>query len=199
MEGTFGMELESLRVTRDAFLSNRKHPFKNESITRDFAECQMEFITDVYQSVDEMYDALQRLYHDAERTLETMSEEREYIWPFSNPTYLYPGAEIPIAKFDGDLKSKTVYREYLAKKYGKKRMLYSGIHYNYSLSKGFFDAYTQKEINEHYLRLSSILTKYAWLPVLLTAASPLYDVSFVHDGKYNKTCFSENGSRRMSE
>ena len=78
-------------------------------------------------------------------------------------------------------------------------MLYSGIHYNFSLSKGFFNAYTQKEINEHYLRLSSILTKYAWLPVLLTAASPLYDVSFVRDGEYNKTCFSENGSRRMSE
>ena len=37
-----------------------------------------------------------------------------------------------MAKYVGESHEKEIYREYLAGKYGKKIMLYCGIHYNFS-------------------------------------------------------------------
>ena len=56
----------------------------------------------------------------------------EYLWPISNPPMIRDEAEIPVAKFVGEAHSIETYREYLADKYGKKIMLYCGIHYNFS-------------------------------------------------------------------
>ena len=40
-------------------------------------------------------------------------EEREYLWPFSNPPYIINEENVPIAQFTGEQANKTIYREYL--------------------------------------------------------------------------------------
>ena len=90
-----------------------------------------------------------------------------------------------MADFRGSLRSKSLYRYYLAEKYGKKKMLFSGIHLNFSFSNGLLSAAFEQSgsddfaafRNDLYLRLSKRLTQYAWLVVFLTAASPVCDDS----------------------
>ena len=51
LEGKFGLEKESLRVTTKGFLSHTKHPFVGEPhMERDFCENQTELITGVADS-----------------------------------------------------------------------------------------------------------------------------------------------------
>ena len=67
----------------------------------------------------------------------------EFLWTYSNPP-AYDGIDqIKIAEFTGAYEEKTEYRKYLAKKYGKVKMLYSGVHFNYSLPDSFFDIYNK--------------------------------------------------------
>lgn len=100
--------------------------------------------------------------------------------------------------------SKFNYRKQLEQKYGKPMMLYSGIHFNFSLSEKYL-----REINDIgqefgqfkdsvYFRLMKQIFRHSWLIVLLTAASPIYDRSFVEAGSSGKT-FSGYGSMRNSE
>ena len=93
--------------------------------------------------------------------------------------------EIPVAEYKGSLQSKSVYRHYLAQKYGKVKMLFSGIHLNFSFTEQFlkvaFEQSKEKDYisfkNNMYLHLASRLTEYTWLVVYLTAASPVSDAT----------------------
>jgi glutamate--cysteine ligase len=57
-----GIEKESLRVTKNGYISNKKHPetlgssYTNPSITTDFAESLIEIVTPTYTNVDELYE-----------------------------------------------------------------------------------------------------------------------------------------------
>ena len=79
-------------------------------------------------------------------------------------------------------------REYLERKYGKRLMLFSGIHFNFSFSEALLREWnTQNEEPQEfrdalYLRLYKQLMRHSWLLVLLTAASPFYDASLDEDG-----------------
>ncbi len=105
---------------------------------------------------------------------------------FSNPLYFENDDEIPIAHFTGSLSHKENYREYLSSKYGKRKMLFSGIHFNFSfgetLINELFPACGKEDFLERknalYLRLAKWVIRYSWLIVFLTAASPLFDPSF---------------------
>ncbi|MDE5862830.1 MAG: hypothetical protein K2H34_00595, partial [Lachnospiraceae bacterium] len=134
-KGEFGLEKESLRVDSDGFLSHTKHPFEEQdNITRDFCENQIELITDVFGDVHNVIRHLEQLQIRVLETLQKLETGREYLWPFSNPPYVKGDWDIPIAQFEGELKQKTWYRDYLAGKYGKRIMLFSGIHLNYSFA-----------------------------------------------------------------
>ncbi len=191
---TFGIELESLRVTNDARISQKEHPFDNAHISKDYAECQMELITDTCESIDEVYQALKSIYREVESVLSTDGETREYIWPFSVPPVLLPNDEIGIARFERKDKYREDYRKLLSEKYDVRKMLYCGIHYNYSL-----DNNNIPDTNERYLKLAARIAEYAWLPVLLMGASPICDISLVSSDRYGLTISDEEASIRCGK
>lgn len=203
-EGSFGLERENLRVDANGFLSHTKHPFGNEpGISRDFCENQIELITNAEGSAKGVVNELGRLHRIVAEKLLTLESGSEYIWSFSNPPYVKGEDDIPIASFSGAQRQKSIYRQYLAEKYGKKKMLFSGIHCNYSFSDELLSgAYIesgcktlQEYKNKLYLKLAERLAKYSWLIVYLTAASSVTDDSFLDYEKIGK----KYASARCSE
>lgn len=203
-DGEFGLEREMLRVDQKGYLSQTPHPFPgNAHIDRDFCESQIEIISPVCSSIDALMQAVESIDREAKEGLSRL-DPPEYLWPFSNPPYLPAENEIPVAKYEGDQKEKEIYRNYLSKKYGKKKMLYCGIHFNYSYSDAFIkqamidcgETELQKFKNFLYLSLSEKIEQYSWLLVFLTAASPVYDGSFDVDGAWGKDGFCGQASMR---
>lgn len=196
----FGIERESLRVTADGKLAQTEHPFAgNPHIDRDFCENQVEIIGDVYCDPSDLNRQLVSLLDKVDAEL---VKNNERLWAFSNPPHFGSEDEIPVARFHGAQRGKSEYRHYLAEKYGKKKMLFSGIHLNLSFTDqllktaflyGNFPDFTEFK-NSFYLRLSKRLTQYAWLAVYLTAASPVADASLGIDSNvYSSIRCSEHG------
>lgn len=130
--GNFGLERETLRITEDGFLAQSPNPFPgNSHIVRDFSESQVEINTGVQPTPAK---ALMELAHYDKQVQATLAGKtpREMLWPFSNPPYLRNESDIPIAQFYGDEAEKTTYRKYLSDRYGRYKMTFSGIHFNYS-------------------------------------------------------------------
>ena len=201
-KGNFGIERETLRVDSQGKLAQTKHHFGNdEHITRDFCENQIELVTPVCSSVAEAVEALAELDKTAR---DILSKNSESIWLYSNPPHFDSEDEIPIADFTGDHSSKRAYREVLERKYGKKLMLFSGIHFNFSFSEEFLQEINTENEDFHsfrdslYLRLYKQLMTHSWLLVLLTASSPYYDASLDKDGK-SGIILSEYSSLRNSK
>ena len=184
-KGKFGIERETLRTDRNGALAQTPHPFGlDQHISRDFCENQIELITPVCASIDEALEALGRL-HD--RTVETLSKNGERLWLYSNPPHIESEDDIPIAVFEGALSAKRDYRAALELRYGKRIMLLSGIHFNFSFAEELLDEMSggraDREFTDAlYLRLYKQLMSYSWLLVLLTSASMYYDKSFDIDG-----------------
>lgn len=134
----FGVEREGLRVTPQGRLALTPHPpifgdkLKNPYITTDFSESQIELVTPVFYSVDETYDFLEAL---TDIVIGEIDENNELFWPYSMPCNIPDDNQIPIASYQGEEGKKArAYREKLMVKYGGKRQLISGIHYNFSFS-----------------------------------------------------------------
>lgn len=203
-DGRFGLERETLRVDENNALAQTPHPFgDNPNISRDFCENQVEIITDVADSAHEVAEQLRTFHNYVVQTLLTLESGAEHLWLSSNPPPISGENEIPIAEFTGALRQKSAYRKYLARKYGKKKMLFSGIHCNYSfhdelINEAFQDSgfdSLQAYKDAIYLSLAQRLTKYSWLLVYLTAASPVCDDSFVNYAEIG----SKYASMRCSE
>lgn len=208
LEGGFGLEKESLRVDSQGFLSHTKHPFpQNKNIERDFCENQIELITKVCNSPKELYLELLKLQKEVFNKLWNMETGREYLWQFSNPPYVRGEEDILIATYEGKLKEKEIYRRYLAEKYGKKKMLFSGIHFNFSFSDELlrcaYNSEKEKSFKNFkdkiYLELAKKVTKYSWFLVYITAASPMMDASFFNKEQLGKDIKSKYASYRCSE
>ncbi len=180
-QAEFGIERESLRVCENGTLAQSPHPFDHhKNIDRDFCENQIEIIGDVFTDPEQLNEQLLQLQKIINGRLQ---KNKEVLWPFSNPPKISSEEEIPVAEYVGSLQSKSVYRHYLAGKYGKRKMLFSGIHLNFSFSEQFLQfAFTQSGEtdftafkNHLYLHLAGKLTAYAWLVVYLMSASPVAD------------------------
>ena len=185
-EGNFGLERETLRVDERGRLAQTPHPFPDdENITRDFCENQVELITPVCGSIEEAVAALEELDR---RTCEAISRNGERLWLYSNPPHINSEDDIPIAQFSGIQASKKNYRVALQYRYGKRLMLLSGVHFNFSFTDDWLEemygkgASGQEFKNKLYLRLYKQLMRHSWLLVLLTASSAYYDLSFDRDG-----------------
>ncbi len=196
----FGIERESLRVTSDGKLAQTIHPFAGDPhLDRDFCENQVEMIGDVFNEPDDLIRQLGSLLHEIDVAL---VKNNELLWAFSNPPGFDSEDEIPVARFHGAQRGKSEYRHYLAEKYGKTKMLLSGIHLNVSFTERLLQAafeesgaqiYTAFK-NDFYLRLAKRLTQYAWLAVYLTAASPVADTSLgIKSNVYSSIRCSEHG------
>lgn len=202
-DGMFGIEKENLRVTTEGALSKRNHNdfFNNNNtyISRDFSEMQVEMITKPQPSIQQMYDELHNIQHVVLSTIQD-----ELLWPQSNPAILPSDDEISLANLnEGDLK----YREYLSRKYGNRRALISGIHFNFSFSEndliyrynesGRQDYFEFK--NELYLKVLKYFIRDMYLYVNLFAASPVFHESFSSDckEKANKTSLGDYASESL--
>lgn len=205
--GNFGLEKESLRVDEQGFLAQTRHPFPDDDhIVRDFCENQTEINTPVTHSAAEAVASLNHYYQEIQRGLSRLTP-KEYLWPFSNPPYIRNENDVPIAIFEGGRASKTEYREYLSDRYGRYKMTFSGIHFNYSFSEELLQRdfelsgaqdYTEYK-NQLYVELAERAVVYGWLMVAVTAASPLLDSSFVEKGKFDQDYFSGMASVRCGE
>lgn len=191
LHGEFGIEKESLRVTGEGILADTKHPYMDryhveEQISRDFAESQLEFVSKVHTTVDSACQEICFLQSLVEEEIENRKTGREYVWTYSNPPGFYGEKNIRIAEFKEDLEGKNTYRHYLSEKYGRVKMLFSGVHLNFSMPEKFFallQELTGEEIqtlkNEWYLNLADCLMEDSWLLVALTSASPVAEPDFL--------------------
>lgn len=201
-DGRFGLERETLRIANDGRLAKTPHPFEdNKYLDRDFCENQLELITPVCGSIDRLMQVLEHLDNQARTVL---SEMGEYMWMNSNPPHIDSERDIPIAKYHGEKAFKHDYRLALERRYGKRLMLYSGIHFNFSFSEELIkslyngnESYTDFK-NALYFRLLKQAFRYSWLPLMLTAASPVYDLS-LDGGKLAGSGFDGYSSRRSGD
>ncbi len=206
-KGNFGLEKESLRIHPDGTMSHAPDPFKeSRNIVRDFCENQTEINTDVEKSPEEAVAALYDFTRYIQRRLKELSEP-EMLWPFSNPPYIRDEEDIPVAIYEGELASKTRYRNYLSDRYGRYKMTLSGNHVNFSFADELLKADFalsgksdfQEYKNELYIKLAENVTAYGWIITALTAASPLLDSSYVEKGTVGRTTFNGMASTRCSE
>ncbi len=196
----FGIEREGLRVSSDGRLAQTPHPFgEHKNIDRDFCENQIELISDVFCEPTQLNE---QLYHLQKIVNGQLKKHGEYLWVFSNPPKISDENEIPVAQYTGNQQNKSVYRQYLAQKYGKRKMLFSGIHLNFSFTETLIQAvFTQNHMDNYqefknnlYLNLAQRLIQYAWLVVWLTAASPVVDTTIgTENNFYSSVRCSEIG------
>ena len=156
IEGKFGVEKESQRITSSGDLALTAHPSAfgdktgNPHITVDFSESQIEMITPTYKSVDEVYDGLNIINSEVENNIGD-----ELLWPLSMPPKLPAEDRIPIANFSDSEHGNhmQIYRKGLALRYGKKMQMISGIHYNFSFGDELIEYLHRKYGNEKDKRL----------------------------------------------
>lgn len=202
----FGLEKESLRIDQTGHLSHTPHEFADGHIVRDFCENQTEINTDVHPTLQQTMDELLEKTKDIQRFCK---ERNELLWPFSSPPLIRNEEDIPIANVDKPGRS---YREYLSNRYGRYKMTFCGIHYNFSFSDALLEAGWKADLkaeedkksfpewkNDLYLDLANKASSMGWLINVLTAASPLVDGSYYEKKLMGKTCFTGLASMRNSE
>ena len=180
-----GIEKESLRVRPDGTLALTPHPvalgsaLTHESITTDFSESQLELITGVHQSIEGCLTELTRIHQAVYRAL---AANDEMLWCSSMPCWLSDEAMIPLGQYGSSNVglAKTVYRNGLAHRYGKRMQMISGIHYNFSLPTEAWRAMDWAGgVDDAYFALLRNFRRHAWLCFYLFGASPAVCSSFV--------------------
>ncbi len=190
----FGLEREALRITQQGKLAMTPHPLifgdklENPYITTDFSESQVELVTPVFSSVDETYDFLETL---TDIVIGEIGENNELLWPYSMPCDVPDDDQIPIASYQGEEGEKAKkYREILMVKYGGKRQLISGIHYNFSFSeellttiwKALDSQETYQEFKDRiYLKVLRNFLRYRWLIIYLMGCTPGLHNSYIEE------------------
>ena len=194
LEGNFGLERESLRVTAEGRMAQTPHPFPPDHprIVRDFCENQTEINTGVHPTAEAAVAELKEI----DATIRAaIAPQGEQLWTNSNPPPISDESEIVPARFEGARAGKLTYRDYLASKYGKRLMAYCGIHFNFSFGERLVaaaggtrsraSASMRDFRDELYLHVAAQCVKWGWAIVALTAASPA--------GQYASVRCSERG------
>ncbi|WP_417349551.1 glutamate--cysteine ligase [Ferrimonas sp.] len=188
-----GIEKEGLRVTPQGKLSLTAHPTElgaaltHGQITTDYSESQLELVTPVAVHPWESLEQLDRLHRF---TLGVMGEE--LMWPASMPCTLPPEPEIPIAQYgtSREGRKRMIYRRGLGHRYGRAMQMISGVHYNFSMPKSFWqyaealwpELPADEELSDYaYFGLMRNVQRYSWLLAYLFGASPMME----------RSCFNE--------
>ena len=211
-EVTRGIEKEALRVTADGRLAQTRHPqsvgsaLTHPSITTDFAEALMEFITPVFTDIDGCLGALDEIHRFVAHELNALPQP-EYLWLASMPCVLGGDDNIPVAQYGSSnvARMKTTYRIGLGHRYGRLMQTISGIHYNFSLPDALWRALQQAENGgasdetclqdfktERYFALIRNFRRYVWLLVYLFGASPALCKSFLAGRTHKLQAFDEH-------
>lgn len=185
LQGTFGLERESMRINDQHRLAQTAHPkvLGNRSfhpyIQTDYAEPQLELITPISHSTKDALRILGAITDVANRSM----NKAEYLWPLSMPPQVTE-EEIQIAALDSEYEYQ--YRVGLGQRYGKLLQSMSGIHYNFELGKDLtkylFELSDYDNLvdfkNDLYLKLAQNFLNYRWLLTYLYGASPLAEKDF---------------------
>jgi len=200
-----GIERETLRVNEDGKLSQEGHPsaygsaLTHTSITTDFAESLLEFITPVATSVDQLFNYLNDIHHHVVMNLPS----EQYLWPMSMPCYVMSEDNVQLAQYGSSNigRMKTTYRQGLKNRYGSMMQIISGVHYNFSLPAAFWDNWGelhgspltgQAAQSAGYMGLIRNYLRYGWVIPYLFGASPAICKSFLQ-GKETKLPFEGTG------
>ena len=215
LKGNYGIEREGLRVNDKGELSLKDHPsvfgdkVDNSYITTDFAESQIEVITPPFKNVEETYNFANSLYD-----IVAMEIGDEYLWPQSMPSIVPEDNKIKVSEYGENQKGKEarLYREKLIEKYGGKKQLICGIHYNFSfndeLLNKLYNSQTSSELFNNinyknqkleykefkdniYLKMTRNYLRFRWLIIYLLGASSVVDKSYI------KNCV--NSSKKIGD
>jgi glutamate--cysteine ligase len=201
LAGNFGLEKENLRANPYGNLALTAHPAifgdkaKHPYITTDFAESQIEMVTPPLESPKAALNFMQALHDIVSENLED-----EYLWPYSLPAILPEDSSL-IKEAQFSVPEITEYREYLSHKYGKRKQLLSGVHYNFSFNDKFMnllyqtehDSLSYREFRDQvYLKLARYYLKYCWLFIYLFGANSVMHESYVECCKIPKEKFNDD-------
>lgn len=202
--GRKGIEKESLRVFPDGTLASTPHPqqlgsaMTNAFITTDFSEALLEFVTPAYANT---WEALRILCEIHQFTYQRLGDE--LLWVASMPCLMSDDKDIPLAQYgDSNVgRMKTVYRNGLGYRYGRRMQTIAGVHFNYSLPLDFWSQYQALEgssadadefRSEAYMGLVRNFRRLGWLVLYLFGASPALCKSFMGDVDTGMPSFNEN-------
>ena len=186
-----GIEKEGLRVRPDGALAGTSHPaglgsaLTHPSITTDFSESQLELITGAHRTAEALLQELTELHQFVYRHIGD-----ELIWGASMPCKLPADEEIPLGRYGRSNmgRLKTVYRQGLSHRYGRRMQTISGIHYNFSLPTEAWPLLrdvagspvaVERFQDAGYFALIRNFRRHSWLLLLLLGASPAVCGSFV--------------------
>ncbi|BBN80957.1 glutamate--cysteine ligase [Pseudoalteromonas sp. A25] len=199
-----GIEREALRINRNGTIAQTPHPketghpLTHSSITTDFSESLLEFITPVS---DDPQQTLSQLRDLQKFTLSKMGEE--LLWPMSMPCFIEHQDEIALAQFgDSNIgQMKTLYRQGLKNRYGSMMQAIAGVHFNISFPDTLWQSLHELEnntqplqsfISDKYLGLIRNFKRELWLVSYLFGASPALCSSFLQ-GKDSRLPFNKIG------
>ncbi len=200
-----GIEKESLRVGTDGRLAETAHPaglgspLTHPHITTDFSESQLELITGTHDSISACLSELDDIHQVVYRHI-----GEELLWCGSMPCSLPDDDRIPIGQYGSSNigRAKTVYRNGLANRYGRRMQTISGLHYNFSLPDAAWPLLQKKdgfsgelrEYRDHaYFALIRNFRRHAWLLLYLFGASPAVCRCFV-EGRVHRLQPLEDGT-----
>ena len=204
-----GIEKESLRVDRAGYIAQTPHPAElgsalaHPTITTDFSEALLEFVTPAYRGVRETSRSLRHLH---QFTYPLIGDE--VLWATSMPCMVTGDRSIPIARYGSSNVGtmKHVYRRGLSYRYGRVMQIISGVHFNFSLPRPFWTAFRAMEghhreplgefSSNRYFALVRNFHRRGWLVPLLFGSSPAICRSFLGNAPHT---FSELGRGTLYE
>jgi glutamate--cysteine ligase len=186
-----GIEKESLRITPEGKLAQTPHPqalgsaLTHSSITTDYSEALLEFITPVKSSIEESLKDLEDIHSF---TYQQLGDEM--LWCTSMPCIVAGDESIPVAQYGKSnvARMKTVYRYGLGHRYGRAMQAIAGVHYNWSMPESYWDmaweeagspGERQDYVTDRYLGLIRNFRKHSWLLIYLFGASPAVCSTFL--------------------
>ncbi|KMY53254.1 bifunctional glutamate--cysteine ligase/glutathione synthetase [Bacillus sp. FJAT-27231] len=205
LKARYGIEKEGQRVDLSGNLAKTDHPksisIRDEHpyIQRDFSETQMELITPVTETLEELFNYLAAIHDVAYRSM----GDNEMLWPLSMPPQLPEKEEdIVIAKFKSF--ENVLYRESLSNSYGRRKQMISGVHFNFEFSDELIQSLfnLQSEIKDYqhfkteiYLKVTRNYLRYRWLVTYFYGASPSSEKNFFEEGSLNEPVRSIRSSK----
>jgi len=186
-----GIEKESLRTRPDGMLADTPHPqalgsaLTHPNITTDFSESQLELITGVHRDAEACVAEITGIHQFVYRHVGD-----ELLWGASMPCGLPDEDRIPLGRYGSSNvgRAKTVYRQGLSHRYGRRMQTISGIHYNFSLPSSAWPALMRADGSRAgeqdyrsaaYFSLIRNFRRHSWLLLYLFGASPAVCRSFV--------------------
>jgi glutamate--cysteine ligase len=189
-----GVEREALRINPNGGLAQTPHQaalgsaLTHEYITTDFSESLLEFITPPEASIEKTIGQLTDVHKFVSANI---GEER--LWSMSMPCFIESGDAIPIANYGSSNvgKMKSLYRVGLKNRYGSMMQAISGVHFNFSLPKEFWQAWfteqnqamSKDNISAAYFAMIRNYRRFCWIIPYLYGASPALCGSFIRGKK----------------